>query len=64
VATIVEKVLERGQPAADAVAQIALSLPERPTSGDLLEALTRAETAGYERGKAEQQIALLRRQAG
>jgi len=40
---------------ARAVAEIALSLPQNPTTGDILDALTRAEAAGFARGQAEQQ---------
>jgi len=36
--------------AAEAIALIALDLPERPTTADVLYALARAEASGFERG--------------
>lgn len=41
--------------AAMAIAQIAIEIPDPPTSGDLLRALTQAEQSGFERGYIQAQ---------
>jgi hypothetical protein len=46
--------------AGQAVAEIALAMPEHPTSGDLLRALSAAHQAGYEQATHDLALGILK----